>query len=1239
MKIKSLLTLFVFALTAILNAQILNPVDAQLISCAAGNSAAGKITQVVPLQAGSIFWKMPGTSLEQFDRVEFELTGVTGKFVPNSFSFAFRADGQYHFAPYAQKPVISSGNVKLVFNISKVYRKNVVAIRLFINRNSVKQNAFDFTVKKANFFNAQKQSDAEPLLDISKATLISCKDIKPGVNISNGKIITTPLDSGAVMIPLRKVPEGYGIVKVTVTAAPGTFTPGAFSLSLRAPGNKYDFCRSAAKPVFNGDKITLRFDITKLTHRGHNLLRLYFNRNKQIKNEIKFQLDNIEFEKKKLTDVPQKYKTISKLPFCKHNRKFDKTLIIPRTQIKYSLFLNYHAPGTRDIWLDRPLEVDRNLTGKLRSYDKSGNARSLQKDAAALLSYADAMGILATSQSYLDRTLRGMEYADQAGLKNYWLLEISPALTDLSDMSGDGEFGFIADILKHALKSPSAFRYNGKVVISSYNANAIAPEKWIPILQELRRISNNQVLFVAEIRPLFYQAAGEYNRNGGFISEQTHEAMKDFIRSYLNVADGVSFAGCNHLAAKTEDMSTTRFAHKFYEDILLPTLVSVCNEPAYRNKLLGVSAAKGYFSRKNATSGQNEEGTLTLRRSMTAALAIEPDFILMPEWNEANENTHIQPTVYDSYASRRVINHFRGKTESMPDNTALPNLIASYRREIVRGEILTVEILNIPDRRFKAGTITVRLKFKDANGNVIMDFGDDTLDSTALCEKRYNVPAEKFISHRLIVPELTWTAAGKGGKFDGLAAILLETPPTMNKKYVKHPLRDMIPMDNINLNWSVDDSTVKVSGEMSTKCNFNSIELLENTFPVDALDVHNEYNDADGRQTISLIWNSITEGEALLNIKNIKGQSDSMDDKSIHMAEFTRSAVRKNHGIITKKLNFIPHQNMFNFKTTADAVLEISLDDQKFTVSIADILKNGVFRKVFPDSKTIQLEPKKRNFTLPYPIGSAKAKFNLSALRLDPAAVYSVRAITEDGKIFNSAPFYPQRLSGKKVQTNVWSFSELKPVAVQLPEEFTRTVDYDFTPAAGDMLLTGNRFYHAFSGGGNHALHLLRKSASASAPEKIRHQGADVLRFDGKNNVITVPKLLVSEQTLRIKFTIMPENDRAQVILDGGYTFDRSLWCHLKEGRLYGGFRNRQNKIAEFSTAPVVKTGEWNDIEIRYDLHDLSIICNGKTAAKVKCSGLMYKQSDIFFGGMDQIKLPLPRFKGLLKNLTVSNCL
>ena len=62
------------------------------------------------------------------------------------------------------------------------------------------------------------------------------------------------------------------------------------------------------------------------------------------------------------------------------------------------------------------------------------------------------------------------------------------------------------------------------------------------------------------------------------------------------------------------------------------------------------------------------------------------------------------------------------------------------------------------------------------------------------------------------------------------------------------------------------------------------------------------------------------------------------------MAEFSRSAVRKNNGVITKKLNFVQQQNMFNFKTSADAVLEISLDEHKFTVNAADIVRHGVYR-------------------------------------------------------------------------------------------------------------------------------------------------------------------------------------------------------------------------------------------------------------------------------------------------------
>ena len=60
------------------------------------------------------------------------------------------------------------------------------------------------------------------------------------------------------------------------------------------------------------------------------------------------------------------------------------------------------------------------------------------------------------------------------------------------------------------------------------------------------------------------------------------------------------------------------------------------------------------------------------------------------------------------------------------------------------------------------------------------------------------------------------------------------------------------------------------------------------------------------------------------------------------------------------------------------------------------------------------LEPRECQYVVPYPVGKNDVTFTLEADRIDPAAVYSVRAIDADGKIYRSAPFYPQKLSGKK---------------------------------------------------------------------------------------------------------------------------------------------------------------------------------------------------------------------------------
>ena len=1220
----------------------LNLSGGKLISCTGGEVRHNVVLGAVPTPSGSVYWMEKKLSLEQYDRATVRLSGMEGGFTARSFALSFRADEKYHYASSAAAPVIADGKATLEFDLSKTHRRNILAVRLFFNRDNAVKPPCSFTIDSIVFSrtaapSAPKNTAAGPVIELEKAKLISCDTPQKLQPIPDGVVDTVPQESGAVLIPVQGDLSEISGLRVRLGGVRGNFSASSFAAAFRR-GSKYEYARYAVAPKFGGAQAELLFDMRELAELRPELLRLYFNRDRKITGRVGFKIESVEFVRGPLPAAKKgpAGPMVAKLPLQKHHRLTDKTYIFPRTQIKYSLFMNYYAAAHRDIWLDRPLEYDRSLAGGSRQYDKSGNFASVRKDAATLLTYADGMGILATSRSYLDRTLKGMEYADAAGLKNYWLLEISPALTNLSKMSGDGDFSFIYELVAAAVKSPSVFRIDGNIVISSYNANGIPPEKWAPVVAEMKKTADGKLLFIAEIRPPFFAAASEYSRNGKKVSTATIETMKSFIRSYLDVADGVLFAGCNHIVEQTDDMSNYRFGYDFYRNILLPTLVSVCNEPKYRGKYLGVSGAKGYFYRKNATGSQSEEGTLTLRRSLEAALEIDPDFILMPEWNEANENTHLQPTVYDARTTARVMNHFRGKTASMDADPTVPDLVVSYRRELVYGEIVDIELLNIPDARMSGDTLKVGLKLRNCDGKVLADLGETVLDARTLSEKRFKLPSEKFLDERLLIPELRWEMGGKSGKAEGLAAILLETPPTMNKLYVNQPLRDLCLLTENTLRWQDDGRRVTVSGTLAGAANFNSIELLAGTAPVAAVDLHRP--PLKKGSSINVIWNSVSgKGTAILTIRALKGRSEETEDDSVNMAEFLRSEVKIADGALEKVLRFTGAQNQFPVRVAPDSVLEIALDGEKFTVPAADIFRYGAYRKVFPDGKTLLLEPRECQYLVPYPVGKNNVTFTLEADKIDPAAVYSVRAIDADGKIYRSAPFYPQKLSGKKADIALWSFTEKAAVRAAVPAEFVRTVVYDLSANTGDILVTYRRDYNALAGGGEHGSGLLRNSLQNSAPERDFAEKA--LVFDGKNQVLTIPKLAVSEQSFTLSFEFLPEETGEQVLFNTAYGAPvAALWCHVKDGTLLGAFRNRENKLFRFQTEKVVRYGQWNRVELRYDLAKLTVRCNGNVAAQVPACGLLYKQPFLYFGGFDSPKSPA-RFRGKLRDIRISNAL
>ena len=612
------------------------------------------------------------------------------------------------------------------------------------------------------------------LPDLSKIRLVSCKE----QHVNKQVITALPLKNGAILIPVNhRDLSVYNRLRIKIMPLLGNFRASSFTAMLRIKG-KYSLIRRIHRPVIKENKMfEMVFDISKLPRTKVDFLRLYFNYDNKITESVKFNLKHVEFYKSEM---------FSKLPDEKYQRKLAKTFIFSRIQIKYNLFMNYYSVPARDLWLERPLVFNRELIAETSEYKKEGNLASFRENAKIVSSYLDGFSILSTSKSYLERTLTAMRYADSLGLKNLLMLEVSPAITrTLRGLSLGKDYDFILQIAKAAGSCPAVFRIKDKIVISSYSADKISPEQWAPVVKKLKKLNNNRILFIAEIRKVFYKANSVYKKNGGKVSSETIHEMKEIIRSYLDVADGILFAGCNHLAKDSGQISNYKFSAAFYKNILIPTIISVLNEPEYRGKYFGLSAAKGYFNTRYAAGGQNESGTSTLRQSLEAALKAKPDFIIMPEWNEAYENTHIEPTIYDSFTSRRIINYYRKAPVMIKDNSDLPNLIISYRSELIYGENLLIELLNIPDSNNPDAAVKIEFCLKNKSGETIKRFEPFTLSNHKMDVKYIKIPTEYFNRERVLVPELSISGKGKIKSVKGLSCIMLKTPPNMNKKICK----------------------------------------------------------------------------------------------------------------------------------------------------------------------------------------------------------------------------------------------------------------------------------------------------------------------------------------------------------------------------------------------------------------------------------------------------------------------
>ena len=327
-----------------------------------------------------------------------------------------------------------------------------------------------------------------------------------------------------------------------------------------------------------------------------------------------------------------------------------RPLVYSRSQMKYGLELNYYHT-----WNDRPLLVNRAYRVPAQYVTPlPGYARQLQEvvryDMDGLAFFPETKGRL------------GMfEVHGQTGVAGVGLLP------EFFPKPGEDEVANKAEVIERALKCPSAPRLEGKVLITSYAANALTPAQWGQMLAALRARVGDKFLFLpaltdgAELRAAF--------STGEPITRAQVEQTQRNLRAYLDVCDGIYF----HYPAAFRTTDRV-FDEAFYRGVFIPVFKSVLSEEPYRRKYLGLSAYKSHMS-PDRGNNLHEDGTRTLRRSIEAAMDARPDVLVLPEWDEFNENTCWRPTVYGSNTTQRIVRYYMSRIKNVaptpvPDDDA-----------------------------------------------------------------------------------------------------------------------------------------------------------------------------------------------------------------------------------------------------------------------------------------------------------------------------------------------------------------------------------------------------------------------------------------------------------------------------------------------------------------------------------------------------------------------------------------
>lgn len=950
--------------------------------------------------------------------------------------------------------------------------------------------------------------------------------------------------------------------------------------------------------------------------------------------------------KKNLNDVAYTRRVAFAAKPAERPRRIDRTWIFAERQLYGGHQNMLH------IWADRPLFHDAGL----RDAAVGGLDAAFLKDVDVLRRVGlDGFASLDHYPVHLRQLKRLGELKNPVA--GYSQMIVIPGYATERD------YPKIKNMILSAAKSPYTTRLDGKLVFWCYGWGEQGRHEWWA--KRLR--SDAEIppfLFIGDM-PLIdiYHAWNKYEWKGERTPAAEVAAFRKKVEDAIAVMDGFQVRCTEYYWDHDGGYEHRSEKAGFYRDYLLPIALEMFSRPENRGKLIGTYVRQGYTNRfTGVVDGQF--GTETLRNYLDEILLLNPDVLMCFEWNEAEENTHFQPTVANGTTYARVLAHYRALLDRQPfapqpgDDTRIPNFIVSVRQSLRLGETYRVELLYLPDGAAPQ-TIKAQMCVKDEDGRVRVTLPMETFATDRLTAVTYEMPSERFPDAQTLKVELATDVEGDRRTWTAFDATLVDATRCKNYLYTHHPLREQLNVVEAAFNAQTNATETSIAATLVANEPIASFEILDGSEEVAAADREDRFDRRrfvifrgmiSAMDTGKLGWTNGTI--SVVGATNAMFASGHYPWEGFRLGASTADGTWKiDCNLGSNRSNFfvcVPHGDL------AKAMLDLDLKDAAaFRVPLADAARLGCRAIQLPTGVRLDIERADELPDVPKPLDVRSAAIAETMPSLNRFPIYRPRAVSMNGKIWRGAPVLPRRPSGAPIETSIWSDTERRAVTVPIAADRLPSFDYRFTPEYGALLPcdAGRRWFATLGGGTVYAEPMRyafwRKRVPTdfvrADPSWEKLDGAYALRFDGHGSYLTLPaEVLPRGSAYTLDFEIRPETNGTYVLLRQQRADGRNVGLQLVVvgGKLRVSHFGVRLVPRHFDTGLSVPADTWSHIRITKDFESLSATVNGETFRTA-----YDRRADMFqgavFGGNVEPGPGIPEgvcpFKGLLRQLSIKH--